>query len=136
MEFIYIAIILCLFILSIIAFFAGKALGKRYMFEVMQKVIEEERKDAIKKSRSVLTGQFSEQIAPFLPNFPVNASECRFIGKPVDFIAFKGLDEKNIEEVIFIEVKSGNSKMNQTERSLKTAIEEKKVRFLEYRVKQ
>ena len=39
-------------------------------------------------SRSVLVGVFSEQVAPFLPNFPkdLKASEARFIGKPIDFL--------------------------------------------------
>jgi predicted Holliday junction resolvase-like endonuclease len=33
---------------------------------------------------------FSEQVAPFLPDFPedLKASEARFIGKPVDFLIF------------------------------------------------
>lgn len=109
-------------------------MGKKYMYEMMQEIIEDERKDAIKKSRSVLTGQFGEQIAPFLPGFPVDPSECRFIGKPIDFIAFNGLNEKNVEEVVFIEVKSGKSKMNGTESSIKKAIMNKRVRFVEYRI--
>lgn len=133
-ELIYIIIILCLFVLVLLSFFMGKSLGKRYMFEVMQRVIEEERKDAIKKSRSVLNGQFTEQIAPFLPGFPVDASECRFMGKPIDFIAFRGLNEQEITEVVFIEIKTGKSQLNKTERSLKEAIRNKRVRFEEFRI--
>ena len=34
----------------------------------------------IKTSRAVLGGQFSEQIAPYLPDFPYNPADCRFIG--------------------------------------------------------
>ena len=93
-----------------------------------------QRKDAIMKSRSVLTGFFSEQLAPYFPDFNFKPTEVRFLGNPIDFIAFKGLDEKNIEEVVFVEVKSGNSKMNKTQKSLKETIENKKVRFEEYRV--
>jgi len=86
------------------------------------------------KSRAVLSGQFSEQLAPYLPDFPFKPTEVRFLGKPVDFIAFKGLDDKNVEEVVFVEVKSGKAGMNQTEKSLKETIKKKKVRFEEYRV--
>lgn len=93
-----------------------------------------ERKDAIMKSRAVLGGQFSEQLAPYLPNFEFNPTEYRFVGKPIDFIVFKGADEKNIDEVIFVEVKSGNAKLNQHERNLKDTIDQKKVRWVEYRV--
>lgn len=133
-EFYFIIIIVLLFFAIILSFVFGKALGKRQMFEVMQDVIEDERKDAIKRSRSVLTGQFSEQISPFLPNFPIDPSVCRFIGKPVDFIGFVGLDEKKIDEVVFVEVKTGKSQLNSVERSLKDAIKNKRVRWVEYRI--
>ena len=89
-----------------------------------------------KKSRSVLGGLISEQVAPFLPNFPTDlkASEARFIGKPIDFIIFKGMDEQDISEVVFVEVKSGNSQLNPNQRKLRDAINEKRVRWYEYRV--
>ena len=61
-------------ILLIISFFLGKILKT--------KEIKEHRRDAISRSRYVLFGQFSEQLAPFLPNFNFNPNECRFIGKP------------------------------------------------------
>lgn len=135
-ELYFAVIVIALIVMAVLSFFAGKALGKRYMFEIMRNVMEKEKKDAIKKSRSVLNGQISEQIAPLLPDFPTDPSECRFIGKPIDFIAFKGLNNKEISEVIFIEVKTGKSQMNQTERSLKDAIKNKRVRFEEFRIKQ
>ena len=37
-------------------------------------------------------------------------------------------------EVIFVEVKSGSARLNQNERSLKDAIDNKRVRWHEYRV--
>lgn len=96
--------------------------------------LPEIREAAIKQSRSVLAGQFSEQLAPYLPDFPYSPSEARFVGKPIDFIVFKGLDNKAPEEVVFVEVKSGKSRMNETERKLKEVIDNKKVRWEEYRV--
>jgi len=93
-----------------------------------------QRKDAIMKSRAVLGGQFSEQLAPYLPEFEYLPTECRFIGKPIDFIVFKGMDEKKIDEVVFVEVKSGNAKLNQHEKNLKETIEKKKVKWVEYRI--
>lgn len=94
----------------------------------------EYRKDAILKSRAVLGGQFSEQLAPYLPNFEYLPTECRFIGKPIDFIVFKGMDEKKIDEVVFVEVKSGNAKLTSHEKNLKETIENKRVKWVEYRV--
>jgi len=92
------------------------------------------RKDAIMKSRAVLGGQFSEQLAPYLPDFEYLPTECRFVGKPIDFLVFKGMDKKEIEEVVFVEVKSGKSKLSQSEKKLKEAIEKKKVSWREYRI--
>ncbi len=94
------------------------------------------RKDAVKRSRAVLGGQMLEQIAPFLPDFPCNPADARFIGKPVDFIAFPGLMENNkVSEVLLIEVKSGESKLNEREKEIRHAVEQGRVRYVEYRIK-
>jgi len=77
---------------------------------------------------------FSEQLAPFLPDFNYNPTECRFIGKPFDFLVFKGMDSQQIEEIVFVEVKSGNSKLSPVERNLKDAVKKKKVSWKEYRI--
>ncbi|MEK6836955.1 MAG: Holliday junction resolvase-like protein, partial [Nanoarchaeota archaeon] len=71
---------------------------------------------------------------PYLPDFPFNPSECKFIGKPVDFIVFHGLDEKNVTGVSFVEVKSGKSRLSETEKSVKSVIENKNVNWVDYRV--
>lgn len=92
------------------------------------------RQDAIMRSRAVLGGQFSEQLAPYLPDFGYLPTECRFMGKPIDFIVFKGMDGKKIDEVVFVEVKSGKATTSSVEKSLKDAIEHKRVRWVEYRI--
>jgi predicted Holliday junction resolvase-like endonuclease len=66
------------------------------------------RRRSQKLSRSIFGGVFSEQVAPFLPDFPkdLKASEARFIGKPIDFLIFKGMDDQHIDEVGFVEIKT------------------------------
>ena len=92
------------------------------------------RKDAIKRSRSVIGGQLAEQVAPFLPGFPCNPGDARFIGKPVDFIAFPGMTEDNrVHEVLLIEVKTGKSALSGREKEVKKAVSEGRVRYVEYR---
>ena len=44
------------------------------------------------------------------------------------------MDEKNINEVVFVEVKSGKAKTSPVEKSLKETIENKRVRWEEYRI--
>lgn len=115
-------------------FFAGQLIGRLYEKAQLQKQIKEGRLDAVKRSRAVLGGQMYEQIAPFLPGFPCNPQDVRFIGKPIDFIAFPGAAEgKSIEEVLFIEVKTGESKLSTREKEIRDAIQSKKVRYIEYR---
>ena len=93
------------------------------------------RKDAVKRSKAVINGQIAEQIAPFLPDFPANPSDARFIGKPVDFIVFSGLSEnEKIDEILFVEVKTGKSLLSEREKEVKKAIEKGNVRYVEYRI--
>ncbi len=129
-----ILVLLILFAGIFLGYFLGNKIATIKRDNYWENEIPLHRKDAIMKSRAVLSGQFSEQLAPYLPDFPFKPTEVRFLGKPVDFIAFKGLDDKNVEEVVFVEVKSGKAGMNQTEKSLKETIKKKKVRFEEYRV--
>ena len=100
----------------------------------LERLIPAIRKDAVDRSRAVLTGQFSEQLAPYFPDFPYSPNEVRFLGKPVDFIVFRGCDSDAVSEVVFLEVKSGRSRLNATERSLKQAVLAGRVRWEEYRV--
>ena len=112
------------FLVGFALYMAGYAAGSR------------QDKDSKKRSRSTLGGTFSEQIAPFLPDFPpdLKASEARFIGKPIDLIVFKGMDEGSISEVVFVEIKSGGSQLSLNERTLKSAVDAKRVRWEKYHV--
>lgn len=93
------------------------------------------RKDAVEKSRAVLNGQFYEQIAPYLPGFPCDPSDAKFLGKPVDFVAFEGSGEgSEISEILFIEVKTGSSQLSSRERQIKKCIENGRVKYVEYRI--
>ena len=120
--------------LLIFVLLIGYLIGKCIAQKQLKAKIPEIREDAIKQSRAVLSGQFSEQIAPFLPDFPYSPTDARFIGKPIDFIVFKGMDGKKIDEVVFVEVKSGQSRLSEVEKTLKLAVENKKVFWKEYRV--
>ena len=118
----------------IISYWIGYKFGAFKKDKYWEAELPGHRKDAIMKSRAVLGGQFSEQLAPYLPDFEYLPTECRFVGKPIDFLVFKGMDKKEIEEVVFVEVKSGKSKLSQSEKKLKDAIEKKKVSWREYRI--
>ena len=128
-------IILILIVGVAVLFLAiGYFIGKKITEHIWKDALPKIREEAIARSRSVLAGQFSEQLAPYLPDFPFKPTEARFIGKPIDFLVFQGMDEKNISEVVFVEVKSGKANLSSHEKRLKDVIKEKKVRWFEYRI--
>jgi len=126
----FLGIVALFFVILYIGYRVGKFVSKKEHEEKIPDI----RETAIKQSRAVLSGQFSEQIAPYLPGFPYKPTESRFIGKPIDFVVFKGMDEKKIDEVVFVEVKSGKNTLSGIQKSLKNAVENKKISWHEYKV--
>ena len=98
------AVVVCALFL-VVGIRLGMRLGRYRAERAFASRRGEERRDAVRRSRAVLGGQFSEQLAPYLPGFPGDPTEARFIGKPVDFISFSGSSRGKIDEVVFIEVK-------------------------------
>lgn len=92
------------------------------------------RRDAIRGSKSAITGEIYEKILPALPNFPYAPKDMVFVGKGIDYIIFDGISEGSIQEVIFLELKSGKSRLNHNEREIKRALDEKRVRYAEIRI--
>jgi len=134
MEFIIIIFLLVLLVGIVTSYFVGKRIGKFNRDKYWEKELPNQRRQAIIQSRAILGGQFSEQLAPYLPGFDYLPTECKFIGKPIDFLVFRGIDNKEIEEVVFVEIKSGKSKISPQEKTLKKVIEDKRVRWMEYRI--
>ena len=98
--------------------------------EQFNESLNEAREDAKKRSRAVSKGLMLESICPYLPDFKHHPRDARFLGDPIDFVVFQGLfPTKKVNELTVIEVKSGNSRMNETEESIKKAIDKGKVSF-------
>lgn len=117
-----------------IGYFFGKWVTERRKEEEFAARTPIERKNAARRSRSSLGGQVLEKISPHLPDFPYDPTELRYIGSPIDFVVFRGLNSDSVEEVIFLEVKSGKSRVTPRERSVQAAIESKNVRWDVYTV--
>lgn len=87
------------------------------------------RKDAINKSKSVIIGKVTEHLVPFFPGFKYNPKDVRFIGTPTDIIIFDGLDEGNIRQIIFGEIKTGKyGNLTAREKSVKNIIDKKNIK--------
>ncbi len=133
-----VVLVLVLLAAMVLAMYIGLRLGRRAGRLEAEKGFRGDelaaRDDAVKRSRAVLTGQIGEQLAPFFPGFPCDPADARFLGKPVDFIAFAGASAGVIKEVLFVEVKTGDARLSGPERALKDAVQAGRVRWVEYRL--
>ena len=67
-------------------------------------------------------------------DFPINPRDIRFFGNPIDYIAFTDMGSKKKCAIHFVEVKSGQSNLNNRQKNIKNAILEGKVHWHEYNV--
>jgi predicted Holliday junction resolvase-like endonuclease len=92
------------------------------------------RADAVQRSQAVTAGKVHEQLIPYLPAFPYNPKDVRFLGGPVDLVVFDGLSEGRLRRVVFLEVKTGGSCLTNRERSVRDVIQAREVEWAELRV--
>jgi predicted Holliday junction resolvase-like endonuclease len=92
------------------------------------------RTDAVRRSQSVIVGNVTQHIVPFLPEFRYNPKDARFIGSPVDLLVFDGLDRELLTDIVFIEVKTGSSTLSKRERQIRDVIRAHRIRWEELRV--
>jgi len=92
------------------------------------------RLDAVLRSQAVTTGKVFEQLVPFLPGFRFNPKDARFLGSPVDFVVFDGLNDGDVRRVVFVEVKTGASDLSLRERRVRDAVRNAQVEWLELRL--
>lgn len=103
-----------------------------------QEMEKEIRRNAIKSSITTLLGKVGEHIAPLymVKELDVDPRDLRFIGTPVDYIAFKGLSTGNPEKILFIEVKTSQSgALTERERAIKSLIESKKIEWVTFNIR-
>ncbi|MBN1297413.1 hypothetical protein JXA80_11580 [bacterium] len=83
-----------------------------------------------RRSRAVITGLVSEQLAPLIHGFPGSPADARFLGKPVDYIVFDGLSEGYIRNIVFVEVKSRlRGTFTDNERLVRDAVNHSRIRW-------
>ena len=80
-------------------------------------------------TRSVNIGKNLEKILPIMEDFKWQLPDCRFLGDPIDLLTFNGLSVNNIDSISFIEVKSGNAKLNKNQKLVKEAVEDNRVKY-------
>ena len=93
----------------------------------MRSVLQELR--FAKSSQAVKYGKLTEQFIPFTDSFPCPPERFRFIGSPIDGIAFGD------EEIVFCEFKTGESRLSEKQKRIKELVQGKKVKWLEFNLR-
>lgn len=112
-ELILILIILCLIFFLLWRNATKKLLQTRYQ----------------KHSLSSKYGKITEQFLPFLDCYPYEPGNFRFIGTPIDGIQFEE------DKIIFLEFKSGDSRLTKKQSGIRELVNERKVSFEEIHLK-
>jgi predicted Holliday junction resolvase-like endonuclease len=106
---------------------AADALAKVQLEACKTETEKEIRKDARERAEGVLRGKVTEHVAAYLPDFPYDPRDVRFLGTPVDLIVFDGMSQNDLREIVFLEVKTGSGSLSKRERRVRDAVQEKRV---------
>lgn len=88
------------------------------------------REDSLLRSRAVLHGRASEQLAPITTEFPFDPADARFLGSPVDFVVFDGYREvraglrDTLRRIVLVDVKTGTSSLSTVQRRVRDCVAE------------
>lgn len=100
--------------------------GLKASLEDMTGKFEESR--GKQKSEQVRIGMIGEQFACLHTNFKYDRKETKALLQPVDFVCF----EEN--EVVFVDVKTGNSQLSSKQRKIRDNIKAGRVKFEVFRI--
>jgi predicted Holliday junction resolvase-like endonuclease len=92
------------------------------------------RADAVRRSAAVVSGKVSEHLAPYMPGFPYDPRDARFLGAPIDLLVFDGMNDDDLREIVFLEIKARGSAMTTRERRIRDAVLARRVSWKEFRV--
>lgn len=84
---------------------------------------------AEKKAIEVGIGKIIEKVLPAYKNFKMPLADCRFLAEPIDMIVFEGASENKIEHITFLDIKTGNAKLNTHQRQIRDAVKDNQVKW-------
>jgi predicted Holliday junction resolvase-like endonuclease len=128
---IFVTVLIC-FLVSAILY--GKQ--KKYYEDRLRKEIAGARNDSVDKSSAVIRGKVTEELVSLIPGFPFEGSDCKFFGTPIDYIIFNGMsrvrdgEQESIDEILFVDIKTGKATLSPVERKIKECVNEKRVRWI------
>ena len=129
-------------ILIIIAMIVGIIIGSeikdwsygRKIHRIVEAKVEARLEASEKRSGVVKRGKVLEQLIPFVGRLPGKLEEMRFLGSPVDYVTFAGLNDGIVPTIWIIEVKTGNSQLSEREKLVRSAVRDRKIKYLMIRI--
>jgi len=86
-------------------------------------------------ARAINIGLIMQRMFPSLREFPYCCEDCRSLFEPVDYLVFKGLANKGkVEKLLWIEIKTGGSRLNPHQKEIKSLVENKKLFWDTYEI--
>ena len=122
-------------ILVLFLFIIFYKLGKSKSDLEWEKKLVRLRSSIADKQRAAVKGSVAETFAPYLGDFPFKPSECKFLGDPIDYVVFEGLDKREVTSITFVDVKTDSAVLSKHQRQIRDVVKKGKVSFVEYRVK-
>ena len=83
---------------------------------------------AEKTSKAVGFGKTIEKMIHLHKKFNIPLEDCRFLAEPLDVIVFNGAAANNVDHITFMEIKSGNARLNKHQNMIKKAIKKNNVK--------
>lgn len=93
--------------------------------ERVKDLIEKQKKAKSKSEKTAVAvgiGKIIEKILPTHKNFTIPPADCRFLGEPIDMIVFDSISKNDINHITFLDVKTGNAKLNPHQKLVRDAV--------------
>lgn len=135
LEGLIIGAVVALLVFLLAAWLLIRRIATRMFANWMVKKLSGEVAKSLQIQRPVIKGKISEQIFPLLYDKAGNLADFRFIGNPIDYVVFEGLSDIGANvNIKFIEVKTGNARINAAETRIKDAVEDGRVSWEEVKL--
>lgn len=83
--------------------------------------------NAEKKAIEVGFGKIIEKFIPAYKDLKLEFAECRPLYDPIDLIVFNGLIKQKVDFITFLEIKSGDARLNKHQKIIKDAVSDGRV---------
>ena len=102
------------------------------LFRSVADLVERQKKAKTQSEKAAISvgiGKIVEKILPTHKNFAFQAADCRFLGEPIDMIVFDSISENSIKHITFLDVKTGDARLNTHQKLVRDAINDGNVQW-------